>query len=203
MQTEILFAGFGGQGVLFAGQVLAFAAMDAGKSVTWMPSYGPEMRGGTANCQVIVADEEIGSPLVRNPKAAVVMNLPSLDKFEPNVTPGGVLIVNSSLVNRDPQRTDIDWLMIPAQEIAEAISSRRLQNMVILGALLQKMPILPLKDIEEALNNHMPERHRKFLKGNLEALNQGAAFARGGLVMEGITTGKGERPTKVIPPPAV
>ncbi len=102
MQTEVIFAGFGGQGVLFAGQVLAFAAMDAGYDVTWMPSYGPEMRGGTANCTVVIADEEIGSPTVKHPKAAVVMNLPSLDKFEPLVAPGGVLIVNSSLVNRDP-----------------------------------------------------------------------------------------------------
>ena len=102
MQTEVIFAGFGGQGVLFAGQVLAFAAMDAGHDVTWMPSYGPEMRGGTANCTVVIADEEIGSPTVKHPKAAVVMNLPSLDKFEPLVSPGGVLIVNSSLVNRDP-----------------------------------------------------------------------------------------------------
>ena len=126
MQTEVIFAGFGGQGVLFSGQVLAFAAMDAGHDVTWMPSYGPEMRGGTANCTVVIADEEIGSPTIKHPKAAVVMNLPSLDKFEPLVTSGGVLIVNSSLVNRDPIRTDITWVMIPAQEIAETIGPRRL-----------------------------------------------------------------------------
>ena len=138
MQTDVIFAGFGGQGVLFSGQVLAFAAMDAGYDVTWMPSYGPEMRGGTANCTVVIADEEIGSPTVKYPKAAVVMNLPSLDKFEPLVSPGGVLIVNSSLVNRDPTRTDITWLMIPAQEIAETIGPRRLLNMVMLGAFVKK-----------------------------------------------------------------
>lgn len=140
MQTEIIFAGFGGQGVLFAGQVLAFAAMDAGRDVTWMPSYGPEMRGGTANCTVVIADEEIGSPTVKHPKAVVVMNLPSLDKFEPLVAPSGVLIVNSSLVNRDPTRTDITWLIIPAQEIAEMIGPRRLLNMVMLGSCLKSYP---------------------------------------------------------------
>lgn len=186
MQTEIVFAGFGGQGVLFAGQILAFAGMDAGKDVTWMPSYGPEMRGGTANCTVIVADEEIGSPLVRNPKACVVMNLPSLDKYESRVTPGGVLIVNASLVNRSPERSDIDWLMIPAQEIAEAIGNRRMINMVMLGALLQKLPILSLQAIQESLDVHLPERHRKFLKNNIEAIEQGAAFARGEKVLETI-----------------
>jgi 2-oxoglutarate ferredoxin oxidoreductase subunit gamma len=184
MQKEIIFAGFGGQGVLFSGQVLAFAAMDAGHDVTWMPSYGPEMRGGTANCTVVIADEEIGSPTIKHPTAAVVMNLPSLDKFEPLVVPGGVLIVNSSLVNRDPIRTDITWLMIPAQEIAETIGPRRLLNMVMLGALLDKLPILTLVDINAALEQHMPERHKKFLKTNIEALKLGAAFSRGELVIK-------------------
>lgn len=184
MQFEVVIAGFGGQGVLFAGQILAFAAMDLGKEVTWMPSYGPEMRGGTANCTVIVADEEIGSPLVRNPQAAIVMNLPSFDKYEPAVTPGGVLIVNSSLVNRGARRTDIDVLLIPAQEIAELIGNRRLTNIVMLGALLQKVPILPLEAVEQALENHLPERHRRLLPSNLQALKQGAAFARGEFVLE-------------------
>jgi 2-oxoglutarate ferredoxin oxidoreductase subunit gamma len=184
MQTEVIFSGFGGQGALFAGQVLAFAAMDAGYEVTWMPSYGPEMRGGTANCTVVIADEEIGSPTIKHPTAAVVMNLPSLDKFEPLVAPGGVLIVNSSLVNRNPAREDITWLMIPAQEIAETIGPRRLLNMVMLGALLDKLPILTLADLTAALGAHMPERHKKFLKPNIEALKLGAAFSRGELVIE-------------------
>src|SRR5450759_4080391 len=107
MQIEVIIAGFGGQGVLFAGQVLSYAAMDAGKEVTWIPSYGPEMRGGTANCTVIVADEEIGSPLVRHPKAVIAMNLPSLDKYGATITSGGVLVVNSSMVNREVRRKDI------------------------------------------------------------------------------------------------
>ncbi len=202
MQTEIIFAGFGGQGVLFAGQVLAFAAMDAGHDVTWMPSYGPEMRGGTANCTVVIADEEIGSPTVKHPKAAVVMNLPSLDKFEPLVTPGGVLIVNSSLVNREPTRTDITWLMIPAQEIAELIGPRRLLNMVMLGALLEKLPILTLDEIKSALSAHLPERHKKLLPSNMQALEKGASYARGELQVEKVI-GRAEEPTETIAPTSV
>jgi 2-oxoglutarate ferredoxin oxidoreductase subunit gamma len=186
MQAEVIIAGFGGQGVLFAGQILAFAGMDSRKEVTWMPSYGPEMRGGTANCTVVIADEEIGSPTVRNPKAAIVMNLPSLEKYEPMISPGGVLIINSSLVNRGAERTDIKSLLIPAQEIAETIGNRRLMNIVLLGALLQKMPILSLEEIEQALDHHLPERHRRLLPSNIQALRQGAAFARGELVVEGV-----------------
>ncbi|MDO9348864.1 MAG: 2-oxoacid:acceptor oxidoreductase family protein, partial [Anaerolineales bacterium] len=124
MQTEIIIAGFGGQGVMFAGQVLAYAAMDKGKQVTWMPSYGPEMRGGTANCIVVIADEEIGSPLVQNPPAAVVMNLPSFDKYEPLVKTGGVLIVNASMVDRAAQRDDITTILVPANDIAEEIGDK-------------------------------------------------------------------------------
>lgn len=202
MQTEVIFAGFGGQGVLFSGQVLAFAAMDAGHDVTWMPSYGPEMRGGTANCTVVIADEEIGSPTVKYPKAAVVMNLPSLDKFEPLVAPGGVLVVNSSLVNRDPIRKDITWLMIPAQEIAETIGPRRLLNMVMLGALLDKLPILPLNDIKASLTAHLPERHKKLLKSNLDALDQGAAFSRGELKID-IHLSRSPEPTETVAPTSV
>jgi 2-oxoglutarate ferredoxin oxidoreductase subunit gamma len=201
MQTEIIFAGFGGQGVLFAGQVLAFAAMDAGHDVTWMPSYGPEMRGGTANCTVVIADEEIGSPTIKHPKGAVVMNLPSLDKFEPLIIPGGVLIVNSSLVNRKPYRTDVSWVMIPAQEIAETIGPRRLLNMVMLGALLDKLPILSLDEIKAALDAHMPERHKKFFKSNLEALDKGAAYSRGELVIEQTTIS--QEPAETIAPTSV
>jgi 2-oxoglutarate ferredoxin oxidoreductase subunit gamma len=202
MQTEVIFSGFGGQGALFAGQVLAFAAMDAGYDVTWMPSYGPEMRGGTANCTVVIADEEIGSPTVKHPTAAVVMNLPSLDKFEPLVAPSGVLIVNSSLVNRDPIRTNITWLMIPAQEIAETIGPRRLLNMVMLGALLDKLPILPLQAIKDSLTAHLPERHKNLLKSNLAALDQGAAFSRGELEIEKAISNTQE-PLETIPPTSV
>jgi 2-oxoglutarate ferredoxin oxidoreductase subunit gamma len=176
MQTEIIIAGFGGQGVLFAGQLLAYAAMDAGKEVTWFPSYGPEMRGGTANCTVIIADEEIGSPLVRNPKAAIVLNLPSLDKYEPLVQPGGLLVVNASMVDRAVKRADIRSVAIPANEIAEEIGDRRLTNMVVLGGLLANLDVLPLELVERALEVHMPERHKNLLQPNRQALRRGAQF---------------------------
>jgi 2-oxoglutarate ferredoxin oxidoreductase subunit gamma len=178
MQTDIVIAGFGGQGVLFAGQILAYAAMDAGHIVTWIPSYGPEMRGGTANCTVIISDEEIGSPLVQHPKAAIVLNLPSLEKYESMITSGGVLIANASLVNRQAERDDIDSVFVPANEIAEEIGNRRLINMVTVGALLTLLPVLTVEEIEKALEIHMPERHKKLLPVNFKALEKGAEFAR-------------------------
>ncbi len=176
MQTEVIVAGFGGQGVLFAGQLLSYAAMDLNKDVTWIPSYGPEMRGGTANCTVIIADEEIGSPLVRNPKAAIAMNLPSFDKYEPEIAPGGVLIVNSSMVNREPTRTDIQVVMIPGNEIAEQLGDKRMANMALLGGLLANLPVLPIEAVEKALEAHLPARHHKLLPMNFEALKKGAEY---------------------------
>lgn len=178
MQTEIMIAGFGGQGILFAGQLLAYAALDAGQVVTWIPSYGPEMRGGTANCTVIIADEEIGAPTVRNPKAVLAFNLPSFDKYEPLVVPGGVLVANASLVNRDFQRQDLKAVMIPANEIAEALGDKRLTNMVMVGALLAKLPVLTIAALEKTLEEHLPARHKRLLPLNYQALRQGAEFAQ-------------------------
>lgn len=180
MQTEILLAGFGGQGILFAGQLLAYAAMDSGREVTWIPSYGPEMRGGTANCTVIISDEEIGSPTVRYPQAVCVFNLPSFDKYEPLVRPGGILIANASLINRGFQRQDIQGVLIAANEIAEALGDKRMTNMVMLGALLEKLPVLPLEAVEKALDDHLPARHKHLLPMNFQALQRGADFARQG-----------------------
>jgi len=176
MQKEIIIAGFGGQGVLFAGQLLAYAAMDYGKETTWIPSYGPEMRGGTANCTVIISDEEIGAPVVRNPSAVIALNLPSLDKYEPLVTPGGVLVVNQSMVNRPVTRTDILSVSIPASEIAERIGDKRMTNMVLLGSLLANLPVLPLEELEKAIAGHTPERHKRLLPLNIQALREGATF---------------------------
>jgi 2-oxoglutarate ferredoxin oxidoreductase subunit gamma len=178
MQTEIMIAGFGGQGVLFAGQVLAYAAMDNGKEVTWIPSYGPEMRGGTANCTVIISDEEIGSPLVRNPRGVIAMNLPSLDKYEPMLIEGGSLIVNASLVNRSIERDDVQLVLIPANEIAETLGDKRMTNIVMVGALLAKIPVLSIEAIEKALEDHLPERHKKLLPLNFQALRAGDEFVR-------------------------
>jgi 2-oxoglutarate ferredoxin oxidoreductase subunit gamma len=178
MQKEILIAGFGGQGVLFAGQVLAYAAMDLGREVTWIPSYGPEMRGGTANCTVVIADEEIGSPLVANPPAMIALNLPSYDKYEPLIQKGGVLVVNASMVDRSAKRDDITTIFVHANEIAEEIGDRKLTNMVAVGALLSQLPEVSLEAVESALKNHMPERHHKLLPKNYEALRRGYAEAR-------------------------
>jgi 2-oxoglutarate ferredoxin oxidoreductase subunit gamma len=177
MQTEIMIAGFGGQGVLFAGQLLAYAAMDEGREVTWIPSYGPEMRGGTANCTVIIADEEIGSPVVRNPQAVIAMNLPSLDKYEPLVKQGGVLVVNSSIINREVTRPGIRSVLIPGNDVAESLGDRRMTNMVLLGGLLANLPVLSLDAIGRALQAHLPARHQRLLPMNLEALRRGAEFA--------------------------
>ncbi len=175
MQTEIVLAGFGGQGVLFAGQLLAYAAMDAGRHVTWIPSYGPEMRGGTAHCTVIISDEEIGSPLVRRPAAVIAFNLPSRDKYAPTVVPGGVLVVNASLVSAGAPRDDLRVIEVPANDMAEALGDARLANVVLLGALLAALPVLPLEAVERALIAHLPERHKALLDLNRQALRQGAA----------------------------
>jgi 2-oxoglutarate ferredoxin oxidoreductase subunit gamma len=178
MQTEIMIAGFGGQGVMFAGQLLAYAALDGGKEVTWIPSYGPEMRGGTANCTVIISDEEIGSPNVRNPQALLAMNLPSLDRYEHLVAPGGVLVANASLIDRAISRTDLKTVTLPANEIAESIGDRRLTNMVMIGALLVKLPVLSLEALGLTLEAHLPIRHKRLLPLNFQALQKGAEFAR-------------------------
>ncbi len=178
MQKEILIAGFGGQGVLFAGQVLAYAAMDTGHEVTWIPSYGPEMRGGTANCTVVIADEEIGSPLVQYPPAVVALNLPSFDKYEALVQPGGVLVVNQSMVDRKAQRDDITVLYIPGNEMAEACGNRRLLNMVMTGALLAAFPVMSLDEAKTALKAHLPAKHQKLIPNNFAAMDKGYETAK-------------------------
>jgi len=179
MQQEIIVSGFGGQGTLFAGQLLAYAAMDSGYHVTWIPSYGPEMRGGKARCTVVVSDEEIGSPLVRQPGAVIVLNLPSMEAFESAVKPGGVLVVNSSLVPRKSERTDIRVLYVPASEMATELGNVRLANVICLGTLVQLTGVVPVEAIEQALDDHLPERHRKLLGLNKEALHKGVALASG------------------------
>ncbi|HEY9076674.1 MAG TPA: 2-oxoacid:acceptor oxidoreductase family protein [Anaerolineaceae bacterium] len=176
MQTEIMIAGFGGQGVLFAGQLLSYAAMDEGREVTWIPSYGPEMRGGTANCTVVISDEEIGSPFVRNPQVVIAMNQPSLDKYENTVRTGGLLIVNSSIMNRQPVRTDIRSVLVPGNQIAESLGAQRMTNMVLLGCLLANLPVIPLEAAERALQAHLPARHHKLLPLNFQALRKGAEY---------------------------
>jgi len=178
MQKEIIIAGFGGQGVLFGGQVLAYSAMDKGMEVTWIPSYGPEMRGGTANCTIIIADEEIGSPLVKNPPLAIALNLPSFDKYEELLAPGGTLIVNRSMVDREAKRDDIHVVFMPCNEIAEEIGDKKLLNMVAVGALLTSLSEISIKDVEKALEGHLPARHKHLLPKNYEALKRGFEAAQ-------------------------
>jgi 2-oxoglutarate ferredoxin oxidoreductase subunit gamma len=176
METEIIIAGFGGQGVLFFGQILAYAGMDQGFEVTWFPSYGPEMRGGTANCTVVIADEEIGAPIVNHPRVVVAMNLPSLDKYEMSIQAGGTLVINSSLVNRRVTRQDIKVVEIPANELAEKMGDMRMANMFLMGGLLANHPILPTEAVEKALKDHLPERHQHLFTKNCEAIRLGATY---------------------------
>jgi 2-oxoglutarate ferredoxin oxidoreductase subunit gamma len=190
MQTNIIISGFGGQGALFAGQLLAYAAMDEGHHVTWIPSYGPEMRGGTAHCTVIISEEEIGAPLVRHPTAVIAMNMPSLDKYEPLVTPGGVLVVNASLTTRAARRTDLRVISIPANILAEELGHLRLANLVLTGAMLAATKVLPLGAVERALSLHLPERHQHLLKANSQALRRGAEMAEAALVWPGARPGR-------------
>lgn len=177
MQYDFIFSGFGGQGALFAGQLLAYAGMDQGRSVTWIPSYGPEMRGGTAHCTVIVSDEEIGSPLVRHPSNVVAFNNPSVQKYEPLLAPGGHLIYNSSLVIQPITRPDIHALPIAASEIANELGNAKLLNMVLLGALVERTQVLPLGALEHALEAHLSAHHRALLELNWQALRRGAKLA--------------------------
>lgn len=176
MQEEIIISGFGGQGTLFAGQLLAYAAMEQGHHVTWIPSYGPEMRGGKARCTVVISSDEIGSPLVRRPSMAIALNIPSMDAFEPAIKPGGMLIVNSSLVGRESERDDINTIYIPATDVATEIGNIRLANVVCVGALVQASGVVPIEAVSQTLDNHLPERHRKLLEPNREALRRGAAL---------------------------
>jgi 2-oxoglutarate ferredoxin oxidoreductase subunit gamma len=172
MQSDVIFAGFGGQGVLLIGKMLAYAGMADGKEVSWLPSYGPEMRGGTCNCTVVIADRSVGSPVVERPKAAVVLNLPSLDKFEPLVKPGGVVIVNTSLVNRAVKRTDVRAVPVAANEIANQLGNPRGANMVALGAYLGATGTVSLGAVENLVRETFAGKE-KVIAANLEALRKG------------------------------
>ncbi len=176
METSIIISGFGGQGALFAGQLLAYAALEAGQEVTWIPSYGPEMRGGTAHCTVIIGDEPIGSPLVRHPNCVLALNLPSTDKYEPLLQSGGALIADSTVLHRPFARTDVRAAAIPAHTLATQYGDSRLVNVAMLGALLQLCDVLTLPAVEGALRSHLPQRHQHLLEANISALYAGAAW---------------------------
>jgi 2-oxoglutarate ferredoxin oxidoreductase subunit gamma len=180
MHEEVIISGFGGQGALFAGQLLTYTGMDEGYQVTWIPSYGPEMRGGTANCTVILSDDPIGSPIIRNPTAAIVMNPPSMEKYEPLVKPGGVLVANSTLVREKSERKDITVVYVPANDLAAELGNVKMANVVLLGALLATKPILPVEAVKRAMEAHIPERRKQIIEPNKRALDRGVEYARQG-----------------------
>lgn len=176
MQSEVMFAGFGGQGILLSAKILAHAAMEAGKEVVWIPSYGPEMRGGTAYCMVVVGDRPIGSPIIRNPRHLVAMNRPSLEKFAPAVKPGGVILINSSLIDVDCGRSDVDELKVNVNEIAQAAGSIRSGNIVALAAFVARSGIVDFDVLRHCVEKEFSKKP-KLIPVNLEAMAQGKKVA--------------------------
>ncbi len=177
MYEEIIMAGFGGQGVIFMGKLLAYLGMREGHEVTFIPSYGAEVRGGTANCTVIISSEEIASPLAPHPSTTIVMNKPSLDRFEPLLKRKGLLIINSSLISREPYRDDLEIMEIPATGIATESGNPKVANMVTLGAYLARKKIVPLEAALNHLQDVLPPRSHHLLEINKEALKKGAELA--------------------------
>ena len=174
---EIIIAGFGGQGVLSMGQIIAYSAMKEGKEVSWMPAYGPEMRGGTANCIVIVSPVKVSSPIVTMFDSGIVLNQPSLDKFADNIKAGGLLVCEESAIINPCVRTDIDVLMIPASETANNMGKKQIANMIILGAFLERRPIVSVVNVLQALREVLPARHHHLIPLNEEALHAGQRMA--------------------------
>lgn len=179
---KVLLAGFGGQGVMFMGKLLAYAAMLDGKEVTWIPSYGPEMRGGTANCAVVISEGEIGSPLVTSPSVLVAMNQPSLEKFARNVAPGGLLLINRSIIDLDDEALarlcppGVDSVRVPANDLAHEIGDSRIANMVMLGVILAARPVASVDRVFEALEENVPTGKQKIMELNTSAIRRGMAW---------------------------
>ncbi len=174
MTTQILLSGFGGQGILFTGKFLAYKGLLADKNVSWLPSYGPEMRGGTASCSVIISDEEVGSPIISQPDILIAMNLPSFEKFEPTVKSGGTIIADSSLIETKSSRTDIDVHYIPATALASDMGKQSLANMIILGKLLKVMGDFNEDNIKTVLSKVIPPKKADMLDINMKAMQIGA-----------------------------
>ncbi len=175
MTTQILLAGFGGQGILFAGKFLAYKGLIEGKQLSWLPSYGPEMRGGTANCSVILSDEPVGSPIVSNPDILVAMNLPSLDKYEDAVVPGGMIIVDSTLIERKVKRDDVKVFYVPATKMAQEMEAPTLANMIITGKLMRESE-MRVDNIEDSLKKVVSAKRANLLEINLKAINAGMEY---------------------------
>ena len=173
MTHEIIFAGFGGQGILFAGKVIAYAGMIEEKNVSHLPSYGPEMRGGTANCSVIVSDENVASPVIIDPTSLVVMNGPSLDKFEDNVVPGGKIFIDSTLVTRDVKRSDVKVYKIDATHLAQKMGLPKLANIIMVGKLVKETGIFTYDEIKKAITKMVPASKPELLENNMKAFDTG------------------------------
>lgn len=179
MNEKIIVAGFGGQGVMAIGKLLAYAGMLENKEVSWLPSYGPEMRGGTANCDVMISDTMIGSPVISSDAtAAIIMNLPSLKKFENEVMPGGKIIINKSLINEETTRKDVDAYYVPANEIAAELGNPKVTNMIMLGAYLELTKVVDSESVLEAFLKVFGENKAKVIPLNREALLKGAEAVR-------------------------
>lgn len=170
---EMILAGFGGQGILFTGKMLAYAAMIKNKQLSWLPSYGPEMRGGTANCHVIIDDEPVGSPIILNPNILLAMNTPSLDKFENTVVKGGTIFVDSSLITRKVMRNDVETVYVKATEIADSQGNRALANMVMLGAIIKKTGLFTVDEIKETIEKSIPQSKKSLVAPNTAAVMAG------------------------------
>lgn len=177
MTTQILIAGFGGQGVLFAGKFLAYKGLSEGREVSWLPSYGPEMRGGTANCSVILSDEPVGSPIVAKPDVLMAMNLPSFDKYESSVVPGGYVFVDSILIARKAQRTDIKAFYIPATKMAADAGTPTLANMIIVGKMMKESGAVSLEGLEATMKKFVPAKHADLVDANMNAIMAGYNYA--------------------------
>jgi len=178
MQNEVKLAGFGGQGIMLMGKILAHAAMEQGFEVVWIPSYGPEMRGGTAYCTVVVSDRPIGSPIIKNPGHLIAMNRPSLEKFAPTVKPGGVIFINGSLISIDSGRQDIDELVVPIIEIAKELGNVRTANIVALAAFVARSGMVDFRRLQESVKEEF-KRKEKLIPLNLKALEAGKKAALG------------------------
>lgn len=177
MEFTTILGGFGGQGLLFAGHVLAQAAMLEGRDVSWMPSYGPEMRGGTASCTVVLADRPIGSPIVDSADVIIALNPPSLAKFEPLLAPGGLAVLNASLIESEPKRTDLEIVAIPCTALARASGDDRLVSVVAVGAMLARRPVVGHDTVYEALADVLGQNHADLLEADLSAFEAGYASA--------------------------
>ncbi|MBQ1272303.1 MAG: 2-oxoacid:acceptor oxidoreductase family protein [Clostridia bacterium] len=173
---QFLFSGFGGQGILFAGKFIAYKGLMDGKNVSWLPSYGPEMRGGTASCGVIVGDESVGSPIVSNPDVLVAMNLPSLDKYESSVAPGGIIFVDSTLVTRDVTRTDVTVYPVPATQMASDNGTPTLANMILVGKILKVLGEFDEDSLRAALGKVISAKLADMVEVNLNAMKLGADY---------------------------